>query len=49
MKAIVAQAVSKHATDYDYLHELTEWTGRYGSVAGIPASPHLRVVRRKAD
>jgi nitroreductase len=37
MKDIVAQAVSKHATDYDYLHELTRWTGRYGSVAGIPA------------
>ncbi len=26
-----------HAGDIDYLHELTEWSGRYGSRAGIPA------------
>jgi nitroreductase len=37
MKAIVAQSVSNHITDYDYLRELATWSGRYGSVAGIPA------------
>jgi nitroreductase len=37
MKMIVAQAVSHHAFDPDYLRELTTWTGRYGSVAGVPA------------
>jgi nitroreductase len=26
-----------HATDADYLRELTEWSGRYGSLAGVPA------------
>jgi nitroreductase len=37
MKAIAAQAVTDHATNDDYLRELTTWTGRYGSVAGVPA------------
>jgi nitroreductase len=37
MKTIVAQAVSDHALNADYLRELTTWTGRYGSVAGVPA------------
>ncbi|HEU4360064.1 MAG TPA: nitroreductase family protein [Mycobacterium sp.] len=33
----VAQAVFQHSTDYDYLSELTSWSGRYGSSAGVPA------------
>jgi nitroreductase len=37
MKATVAQAVSDHATNHDYLDELTTWSGRYGSIAGVPA------------
>jgi len=37
MKMIVAQAVSDHAFNADYLRELATWTGRYGSVAGVPA------------
>jgi Nitroreductase family len=37
MKMIVAHAVSHHAFNPDYLRELTTWTGRYGSVAGVPA------------
>ncbi|SGO76547.1 putative NAD(P)H nitroreductase [Mycobacterium tuberculosis] len=37
MKAIVAQAVLDHMTDEEYLRELTIWSGRYGSVAGVPA------------
>lgn len=37
LSAIVAQAVARHAIDRDYLAELTVWSGRYGSVAGVPA------------
>ncbi|OMC44446.1 nitroreductase family protein [Mycobacterium sp. IS-1264] len=37
MNKIVAQAVWDHATNRDYLRELTMWSGRYGSVAGVPA------------
>ena len=37
MKAIVAQAVWNHLSNGDYLRELTTWSGRYGSVAGVPA------------
>ena len=31
------QAVSHHVHDPDYLTELTVWSGRYASVAGVPA------------
>ncbi|HEY7054235.1 MAG TPA: NAD(P)H nitroreductase [Mycobacterium sp.] len=37
LQDIVAQAVWQHATDHDYLAELTVWSGRYASVAGVPA------------
>lgn len=37
LNAVVARAVFEHRTDYEYLAELTRWSGRYGSVAGIPA------------
>jgi nitroreductase len=37
LQSIVAQAVRRHATDQDYLSELTAWSGRYGSVSGVPA------------
>ena len=33
---IVAQSVSNHMT-HDYLAELAAWSGRYASVAGVPA------------
>ena len=36
-RAALAQAVRRHATDREYLDELTAWTGRYGSTAGVPA------------
>lgn len=36
--AIVAEAVSRHACDAEYLSELSAWSGRYGSVTGVPAS-----------
>ena len=34
---IVAESASAHAADADYLAELSAWSGRYGSVAGVPA------------
>ena len=34
---IVTEAVSTHAADAGYLAELSAWSGRYGSVAGVPA------------
>ena len=37
LQQIVAEAVLTHATDHDYLTELTAWSGRYGSLAGVPA------------
>jgi nitroreductase len=37
LKAIVTQAVRSHVTDREYLTELTMWSGRYGSKAGVPA------------
>jgi nitroreductase len=37
LQSTVAQAVWEHATDNDYLTELTAWSGRYDSVSGVPA------------
>jgi nitroreductase len=37
IKAIVARAVSQHVHDAEYLTELTTWSGRYASTAGVPA------------
>jgi hypothetical protein len=37
LQDIVAQAVWRHIADYDYLSELTTWSGRYASLAGVPA------------
>lgn len=37
LRSIVAQAVWQHLTDHDYLTELAAWSGRYGSVSGVPA------------
>lgn len=41
-RAIVAESVSQHSTDPDYLCELRAWSGRRGSVTGVPArnTPH---------
>ncbi len=49
LHAIVAKSVSKHATDSDYLSELNAWSGRYGSVAGVPArnTPAIRSQRAR--
>ncbi|WP_319457997.1 MULTISPECIES: Acg family FMN-binding oxidoreductase [unclassified Mycobacterium] len=37
IKAIVAQSMRQHLQDAEYLTELTRWSGRYGSTAGVPA------------
>jgi nitroreductase len=37
LRLIVAKAVRQHATDHDYVTELTTWSGRYESAAGVPA------------
>ena len=37
LNVIVAESVSRHAKDPDYLAELSAWSGRHGSVAGVPA------------
>jgi nitroreductase len=37
LSLLVAQAAQQHAASYDYLDELTTWTGRYASAAGVPA------------
>ena len=37
LQRIVAQAVRQHAIDHDYLTELATWSGRYASLAGVPA------------
>ncbi|MCV7085909.1 Acg family FMN-binding oxidoreductase [Mycolicibacter hiberniae] len=37
LNAVVARAVFEHRTNYEYLAELATWSGRYGSVAGVPA------------
>jgi nitroreductase len=48
---IVAQSVSDHLNQ-DYLAELTAWSGRYASVAGVPArntpasDPHAKIPGR---
>lgn len=37
LRVVVARAVAEHLTDDDYLAELTEWSGKYDSVSGVPA------------
>lgn len=37
LSAILAHSVLKHTGDADYLTELNAWSGRHGSVAGVPA------------
>lgn len=34
---LTAEAALRHSTDSDYLVELSTWSGRYGSLAGVPA------------
>ena len=36
-RALIARAVYEHVGDPDYLTELTTWSGRHASTAGVPA------------
>lgn len=37
IRSIVAESVLQHAHDGEYLEELATWSGRYASIAGVPA------------
>ncbi|MGZ6780183.1 MAG: Acg family FMN-binding oxidoreductase, partial [Mycobacterium sp.] len=37
LKRLISDAASRHAADRDYLDELSTWSGRYASTAGVPA------------
>jgi Nitroreductase family len=37
LRQLVADAAWRHAIDSDYLAEMTTWSGRYASTAGVPA------------
>lgn len=37
LQRVVAQAVWQHTSDHNYLAELSTWSGRYASLAGVPA------------
>ncbi len=37
LRAVAADARREHAGDAEYMAELSIWSGRYGSVAGVPA------------
>ncbi|MGE2727984.1 Acg family FMN-binding oxidoreductase [Mycolicibacterium vaccae] len=37
LRALVSAAAARHLADPEYLVELTTWSGRYGSRAGVPA------------
>lgn len=37
LTVVMQHAVRRHADDDAYLHELTQWSGRHGSLAGVPA------------
>lgn len=37
LKRLIADAARRHAADYEYLSELSTWSGRYASTSGVPA------------
>lgn len=37
LSSLVVQAAKQHAASYDYISELTTWSGRHHSHAGVPA------------
>jgi nitroreductase len=37
LKQVVAEAAWRHSGDHNYSAELSEWSGRYASTAGVPA------------
>jgi nitroreductase len=53
LSKLVAEAASRHAESFDYLSELSMWSGRYAAQAGVPArsTPRLNpttVIPRRA-
>jgi hypothetical protein len=47
LRRIVAQAVWQHATDDDYVAELTTWSGQNASVAGVRPATYRPPIRRR--
>ena len=37
LRRLIVEAARRHNTDYEYLTELSTWSGRYASIAGVPA------------
>ena len=37
LKRLIAEAAWRHGADHEYLTELSTWSGRYASTAGVPA------------
>jgi nitroreductase len=37
LSELVSEAAYRHASSFDYLNELSTWSGRYASQAGVPA------------
>ena len=53
LSELVAEAAYRHADSYEYLAELSMWSGRYASEAGVPARSaprldHTTVIPRRA-
>ena len=49
LRHIVAQSIWHHATDHDYLSELTSWSGRYASLAGVLSAQYSAVGPHRSD
>ncbi|MCV7321687.1 Acg family FMN-binding oxidoreductase [Mycolicibacterium confluentis] len=37
LATVILEAMHRHADDTEYLIELSQWSGRYGALAGVPA------------
>ena len=37
LRRLIVEAARRHNTDHEYLTELSTWSGRYASIAGVPA------------
>ena len=37
LRRLIVEAARRHNTDFEYLTELSTWSGRYASIAGVPA------------
>ncbi|TRW81192.1 NAD(P)H nitroreductase [Mycolicibacterium sp. 018/SC-01/001] len=48
LKRLVLEAEQRHHCDLGYMAEISTWSGRYGSIAGVPARNAPRPDRRSA-